>query len=104
MESIAAQVAGFRHPVQSARVPAGLEAVWRLPVFCDEQSRESRGVIVTEIGEALTSNMLPRRDGQKLRERLQFASTSLWETFQKTVESSFQSRHDRKADSVTQSP
>ena len=35
--------------------------------------------LVAEIDEALKSNMLPRRDGEKLRGRLQFASSQFLE-------------------------
>ena len=35
--------------------------------------------LVAEIDEALKSNLLPRRDGEKLRGRLQFASSQVFE-------------------------
>ena len=58
--------------------------------------------LVAEIDEALKSN-LPRRNGEKLRGRLQFASSQVfWKTLQKTVEGPVKPRHGRKTDCLVE--
>ena len=57
--------------------------------------------LVAEIDEASKSNLLPRRDGEKLRGRLQFRKFSdVWKALQKTAEGPFEPCHGWQADFV----
>lgn len=57
--------------------------------------------LIAEISEALNSNMLPKTDGEKLRGRLQFATSQVfWQGLQTLAEGAFKPCLCRKADTV----